>query len=203
MNTIDRFKKNDEISKEYIKLNEFNNLNNYNHEYYHLHDMELATYIHNNYEKLSDYEIYRLVPKCLSIMQAKSIVLGYELENYIESTKKPFMKLEKSVNIIEKILNRYQLKAGGFSFEDTEWIISRYGEEDIGKNEILLQNSVNFNKSCDTELIRFISKLEFRLNMIAENIKVDIRFKGEEKNKIEVIQIWVSDESYNDLTSCI
>lgn len=185
--------------KEYDFLHQLENSNNYgyidNKLSKELTDT-LSNYIYNNFDKMSDEEIKNLTLKCLSLREMKRVLLSFELTNYKEDTKE-CMSLDTFKNYAMKLFDRYTQKAGGFLIEDNKWTIhddkSKFHE--VRKNELLFENTINIIDSENPEINNFLEKLINRLNYIAKNITVELRFKNDNKNKIIYILIWATDNN--------
>jgi hypothetical protein len=160
---------------------------------------DLALQIYNNFDHMSEQEMRNIASQCLSIEQVKSILLSFEMENYIQ---KPVLKLslDEFTEICLSKLNRYHWKAGGFLFEDYEWCVYKYGSLKycVEENEVLFENTVDVSDMLDSNTEKYIVNLEKVLSSIAENITIDIRKKDNIKGKTIYILIWCTDQSYED-----
>ena len=161
-----------------------------------LNKQELASFIKNNYNKLSYEEKKSLVLKCLDEKEINAILLRYEYYNDEDLKPVKYMPLNDALSAILKIINRYQSKAGGYVVEDVDWTVIRHTDdsEKVKDNQILLQNTVTINEKDDGELSEYLKELEYKLGKIAENITIDIRGITMEKEKIEYLHIWIIDE---------
>jgi hypothetical protein len=168
-------------------------------------DSDLASYIFDNYKNLdtvNDQELAQVAMKCLTPNQLKSILLEYELRNYkVEEYKE--MTLEEFTKEAKFLLNRYQCKAGGFRIEDNEWTLYTSdnmpdsGEYYIKDNELLFVNTVN---NCDIESDEtdtYLDSLVDRLDRLATNVDVEIRYEKSPKNKPSWLLLWIT---YNEDT---
>lgn len=183
--------------KHYHHLHQIEQCKNYNNK---IHKMKnddkntLAEYIHNNYDKLDETEMKIIVLKCLDQNSIKKILLSFELENYQELPVENMSLTDFTIKA-QKILQRYQCRAGGFNVEDIEWIIHKVGsiDHEVMDNEILFVNTIAVCDEEDDELEEYLNNIIKRLNSIAKNIIVEIREdRGKRNNHL---LIWATDIS--------
>lgn len=157
---------------------------------------ELAAMINKDYQHMDDHELKYLVNKCLSIEDMKSIILNFEL-NYLER-EPTYMTLEEFSVQADRILKRYQWRAGGFLIEDTQWKImtSKSRNHDIMDNEILFENTIDIKRSIDIETRDFLERIVDQLNSLATNIDVELRFKDKKEDRLSYVLIWAVDNEY-------
>jgi len=164
----------------------------------------LAKYIHENYDSLSDYEIKQLATKCISENIMKKYILKYELIHHkIEPKDKLTLKEFQSEAL--KILQKYQSRAGGFYIEDNKWHPFNHKTEKhvVKKNELLFENTVQFQDYNDIETQEYLSLITNRLNQIAKNIKVQHDCSEDKKNDVVWIFIWCVDKSMKTKKSAL
>lgn len=161
-------------------------------------DKELTNYIHDNYEKMSFEEMKNIVTKCMTQNDVKKILLEYDFYNYdCTIDKKTYMSLSQVKYAVEKILNRYQSKAGGFKIEDTVW--SYHNNESyqytIKNYKIMFENTINKIDILDIETKKYLTRLELIFNNLAENIKCMITTLKIDGYGLYCINIWLKDIS--------
>jgi hypothetical protein len=188
----------EKIMKEYDILHKLEKQKNYSLKNEDKKNYHLAKFLYQNFDQMDGIEMKELAMKCLTENELKSILLNFELTYYKEKPQK-YLSLEEFLIKAQMILNRYQGKAGGFLLEDTEWEVYRPHDSnqkyDLMENEILLVNSIDVTDYDDSETEKYIKKLVNRLKSIAENIKIDMRYKNSEKDKIIYILLWVKDKT--------
>lgn len=152
-----------------------------------------ADFLSKNFHKMDDVEMRRVMASIVDIKTVKRELLKYELK-YFERKPKT-MTLSKFEIKAQKLLNRYQHKAGGFRLEDKVWLIhhSNSNDHDVKANEILFENTINDNDYEDVETNEYLTFLTKQLSKIAKNIDVDIRFKNPEKGHMVGVLIWCTD----------
>jgi hypothetical protein len=161
--------------------------------------LELAKYIHDNYNTMDDIEMQTMLTKCLDIHKIKSLLLQYELENYEEEELKKYMSLDEFKKKALYIFTRYQCKAGGFLMEDSEWIIhdKTTTNYDVKENELLFENTINIIDVNNNEIDTYLFYIIKRLTSLSENIDVELR--QQVKNKTVHLLIWVTDMTKEDI----
>lgn len=183
----------------YNEQHKADKLKNYNYFQPPKNSSEIALHILNNFDKMTEQEMKEMASKCLSLEQAKSILLSFEMEYYVQKPV-PQLSLDEFTKICLSKLNRYHWKAGGFFFEDYEWGVYRYGSSKycVEENEVLFENTVDVSDILDSNTEKYIMNLERILSSIAETITIDIRKKDNIKGKTIYILIWCTDQSYED-----
>lgn len=156
---------------------------------------ELATYLHNNFDKMDEVEMGKMLLKCFGINEIKKNLLRFELIHYSDQNNKD-MTLEEFEKKALKIINRYQWKAGGFLIEDCEWIIHKVDSPryDVKENELVFENTLDISDIKDDETDFFIKKLVNQLSSLSTNIIVEYSQKYK-KTKIVKLLIWATDEN--------
>ena len=195
--------------EEYDKLHTLDSENNYGIELeldseLILKHEQIAEYTYNNYDKLTIEELKELISSCLTDKQIKHLILEHELKYYnINSVNN--LSLDDFSKLVKHILNRYQCKAGGFLIEDNIWTLHTYQskEHDVKKNELLFENSIDLLDIENNETQIYLDRLEKRLNMIATNITVDIRYKTSKKDNLVWILIWCTDKNIKKPKICL
>ena len=172
----------------YKLLHNMEKYDNYNNDLYrksHKDRRFLANYIHDKYNTMDETEMKLLAMKCLDINKIKHILLNFELENF-KQTPYEQLSLDKFKLYAINILNRYQCKAGGFCFEDKEWIIHDKESKihDVAENELLFENTISIADDNDMETENYLHYLIKQLSYIAENIKIEWRPKHVKKSKV-------------------
>mgnify|MGYP000994981911 CR=1 FL=1 len=160
-------------------------------------DGDLANYIFENYDKMDEMEMKKIVTKCLTPLDMKRILLEYEFKNRPIRSPNIEMSLTDFSKYAQKLLNRYQSKAGGFYIEDTVWTMytSTSSEYDVQDYEILFENSVDKLDSNDNEIKEYLDRLEIILDNICKNIDVEIRYLASKGDSITFILIWCVDRN--------
>ena len=163
-------------------------------------DKKIANYLNENFNKMDEIELKNILLKCLDIQQIKSLLLNFELKNYKEKPLKQ-LPLNEFLKKALKLINRYHWKAGGFLFEDNEWLIYKSDslKYEIKENELLLENTIDYSDLNDNLNDKYLKKLINRLSLIAENIKVELRQRTNEKSKTINILIWITDKNMHDI----
>lgn len=161
----------------------------------------LAKYLYENLDKMDDTEIKNTIIKCLSNDQIKSLLLNFELENYKEKTQKE-ISLEDFLKKALSIIKRYHWKAGGFFFEDDEWVVhkSNSSKYEIKENELILENTINLIDLSDSLTESYLKNLENRLESIAENIEINLKSRSSNKSKIIYVLICATDKNKTGFT---
>lgn len=179
--------------KKYNVMHNLDALSNYYVTNEEKNDQILADFIHDKFDSMKENEIRFTVLKCLSEIQMKKILLDYEFKKYTPTPKK--MTKREYINLVKMMFNRYHQKAGGYYFEDNEWLIydtSTY-EFSIKKNELLFLNTINKYDMDNEDTQNYLNNLDRILNNLASNIKVEIRYKDLDKNIIGIF-IWCTVE---------
>lgn len=173
-----------------------NYINNYNNEYYDKRAIKLLELIGEDYKKMSEEELQNIGKKIIPINSIKKSIMSYE---FINLKIKPIkMSLYECVKIGEKIINKYQCKAGGFDIEDEKWIMHKIDSEEynVKENEILLENTICEYNFKNNETQKYLKKLLEIFNSIATNIVVTLdHIVLEEDDDISILLIWFVDKS--------
>jgi hypothetical protein len=184
--------------EEYNKLHQLAAIENYGITDEHLDNAEKLADEINSIGDINNIDLQTItdtVMKCLPTKQIKQILLNHELTHYQQQSV-PHMSLEEFSGAAKQILDRYQCKAGGFHIEDTNWILHDFKSTDhvIKKHEIMFENSIDKLDAESTEVTSFLTKLHHRLSSVADNIKVDVRYKPSKHDGIVWIVIWCIDK---------
>lgn len=165
-------------------------------------NIDIANIINKEYDNLNIDQMRELATKCLTSKQIKRILLSHELKYYRSNELKELklsteLSLNEFKNIAVNLLNRYQCKAGGFYIEDTEWKVHSYEskEHDIKKYELLFENTVDRSAVEDDDTHQYLEALGKRLNSLASNIDIEIRYKSSRHDSIIWILIWCIDKN--------
>lgn len=155
---------------------------------------EIAEYIWNEYDNMDEVERRRMVLKCMTEEAIKGRILEFELKNY-KGEKVKHKSLDEYVKEAKKLFKRYQCKAGGYNIEDMEWGVYRSGSDkyDVRENEVLFENTISMKDKDDDETNDYLDDIAKRLERIAENIKIDVRFKKAREDRLVWILIWCTD----------
>ena len=165
--------------------------------------LQLAKYIHKNYNNMDEIEMKKVVLKCLDMNDIKKILLLYELKNNPSIPKQ--MSLNEFKSKVVNIFNKYQSKAGGFLLEDNEWIIhdhtsSRY---EVREHELLFENTINTHDMDDNDTNMYLKYLMQKLSSLSENINVELRHKNNHNSKMVNLLIWAIDKNKKSQTQII
>lgn len=197
--------KEDELAKE-MKMYDFQHKVDKGSNYYRSEpkkDRDLASYIFDNYKNLDiidERELATIVTKCLTPTQMKRILLEYELKNFREDMDEvKEMTREEFIKKAKFLLNRYQCKAGGYYVEDCEWTMytsetmpeETQGEHYVKDNEILFVNSIDKCDLENEEVDNYLNLLVDRLDSLADNIDVELRYSESEGTKPCWLHLWV------------
>lgn len=152
-------------------------------------DSDLAKIIYDNYHNMTMDEMRHFVSKCLSDTEVMHILLKYELKNLqYDKTDKSLRTFGKIAN---KILFRYQSRAGGFQFGDRLW--KTYDKTSkkyhLFDNELIFENTIDANSFNDHETIEYIRDILNMLNSIAYNIKVSLHTKYLDRDKTYIMML--------------
>lgn len=189
-------KLNDSINmKKYVALHSIEYLSNYKNKTNTKYNNDLAEYIYNNYNTMDNYEMKIISSKCMDINEIKKTILAFEFKNYKPEISADIISLEEFSKKATKIIAKYQGKAGGFLIEDSEWTIHKQDsiKYEIRENELLFENTLSFFDDEDDETEEFLDCLISRLNTIASNIKVHLKFKEHTYSKVLSILLWITD----------
>lgn len=189
-----------ELAKE-MKMYDFQHKVDKESNYYHSepkNDEDLASYIfgfYKNLDTIDEKELATIVTKCLTPTQMKRILLEYELKNFKEDIDEvKDMTMDEFIKKAKFLLNRYQCKAGGFHIEDCEWKMytsETSGEHYIKDGEVLFVNSID---NCDLEndeTDSYLNLLVDRLDSLADNINVELRYNESGGTKPCWLHLWV------------
>jgi hypothetical protein len=152
-------------------------------------DPEDINYLHDNYHNMDINDKYMMLRKLVPETQINAILLRIEMANY-EPTKK-VTNLEDFMKLTNKILTRYQHKAGGFRFEDDLWLIGNRGFDIILSNSL---SEVNYDRET-TEYMEMLTRI---LNKLSDNINVKFRFNHARKDRIIWAELVIKDDNLQD-----
>lgn len=140
------------------------------------YSIDTAEQIHQYFDKMTNEEMKTWVVKCLTPNQMKKILLQHELNYY--TARKQNMDLKQFCVDAQKILDRYQYRAGGFQFEDSKWLLHDYTSKQyhILQNEIVFENTVCKDDIKNPEIINFIGLLLKQLNNISNYVNVKLHW---------------------------
>lgn len=157
-------------------------------------DTNLADYIFDNFDKMDEEEMKLTALKCLNLNDCKRILLSHEFYN-LQTEPVKELPLSKFLLNVTKILNRYHYKAGGFYFEDSEWLVhtNKSKEYDIDENCVMIENSISVVDFNNPNTEKFIDKLDYLFDNQADNIDVEMKFSDNHEAKIIWVQYWLTD----------
>ena len=151
---------------------------------------DLANYLHQNYNNMDEVEKSKIILKCLEPKDINKILLKYEFTHYkiVPETCLTLTEFEKEAN---KIIARYQWKAGGYLIEDSAWVIHKSDSKkyDVKKYEILFENTLDSSDIGDEETDFFIDRLLDHLNSLCTNITVEFRQRDTNKKTVKLL-LW-------------
>lgn len=152
---------------------------------------ELATYIHNNYHKMDESEMARIIPKLLDTNDMKDLLMNFEFNNYKHDSKD--MTMNEFINFTLNMFKRYY-RVGGYFMEDKDWIVHKSDSKkfDIPKNSVMFLNTLD--KIDVDDVTGYLDKMVDNLN--GGVVNYDVTYEFIEKKKIIYIQIW--GKMYND-----
>lgn len=185
----DSNKKDEDIKNN--KLHQFAyNLNNYDipqHTSEQFDKSNVAEYINKYYNNMTVEEMKYFLPKCIDENEMRRIILGYELKFFTITPIK--MSLKTFARETQKILLRYQHKAGGFCFDDHIWKMydctsTKYH---LNETELLFENTIHEDFVRDSECSNYLLMLINKLNMLSTNIKVSIHSNYLKRDQIYCI----------------
>ena len=141
----------------------------------------------NNINRMDKKDMDKLLNKCLSYNQTRTLLLKYEMKN--RKSIKNFDTLDNVIKYISNLLHRYHHRAGGFLLEDDTWTVhkSLSKKYNINSNQVYFENSVPKEYVHDNDTIEYIRDIYNMLNNINENLKVKYELKNSRHDNI----IWV------------
>lgn len=150
---------------------------------------ELAECIRENYDAIDVEEMKHFVLKCLTEKDTRRILLNYELKNLMVETKD--IQLNEFKHTAQKVLNRYQSKAGGFDIADSHWEMHDSNSEkfEIYDNEIIFTNSIHESNLKNSETKDFLYHILRILNKISSMIKVSMHLKYYDRDKTYLLML--------------
>lgn len=150
---------------------------------------EMGEYIHKYFDMMNEQELLMIATKCISKNKLKQILLQYELKNWIPLKKK--MTINEFAKIAQKLLHRYQSRAGGFMIEDREWTLHKHGSNkyNLRKNEILFENTLSDDYRTDKETREYLFDIILLLNKLSDNITVSLHNMVSERDTIQWLMI--------------
>ena len=139
-------------------------------------------------DNLNRDKMEKILLKCLSDNQIKSLLLQYELQNKCEKNEciNDISSIDNFIKQSQVILKRYQHKAGGYLLEDTDWEVhtDMSSKHDLSSNEVWFVNSASKPSVQNKETIRYIKSIVSLLNNICKNIDVSNTFIESKSNNI-------------------
>lgn len=182
-------KKNREMSY----LNRLYKLDDYSHyeqdEYNKENTDEISKYIHTNFKKMNHTEKCKLLMKCLSEHKIDKELLLYEME-YYKPKKDNTINLNQYAQYAQKLLSRYQWKAGGFKIEDKEWEIytpDNQTKYHVKNNQLLMENSIARGNEKHKDFNQFMDNIVRILSNVSDNISVNYKCYECKKDSI----VWI------------
>lgn len=144
----------------------------------------IAEHINKYYNSMTDEEMRAYVVKCMSMKDIKHTLLKYELK-YLHREQKN-ITLRQFAKEADKILSRYQSKAGGFQFGDEKWTKHDSNSKTyiIYDNEIVFENTIHADFLTDAETYEYLQDILLALNEISTNICVTIHKKYSDRDKM-------------------
>jgi len=96
---------------------------------------EMAGFIKDNFQRIDDDELPFYLAKCMPREEMRRYLLGYEFR-HLEPERMQLETLDEMVKYAEKIIRRYQWKAGGKYIDDEEWMVRKeFGYEDENSDD--------------------------------------------------------------------
>lgn len=177
--------------QEYNALNNIKFMSNYSN-YDPVSNPDLASFINNTYDTMSDTDIISSVAKCIPSQYMRGMLLKYELEHYVPN-KLEYVSLYEIKPLVQNILFKYTWKAGGFSIEDNEWLVYDHTTtcHTVKEYELLFTNTISISECYSDETCEFMHLLVTRLNNLANNIKVNLIYK--DYAKVTILKLYVKD----------
>ena len=112
---------------------------------------ETADFLHDNLHKLSDEEKTWWIKKLITPKLANRLLLEYEFNNFTPTVK--HLNLKKTMNDVNKLLNKYTHRCGGYYFESPKWDVYQEGcfsLFNVGKNEVWFVNTLYDESEVDS-----------------------------------------------------
>lgn len=159
----------------------------------------MAQYIKNNFDKMNSDNMKNTLIKIINDKRTKNILLEYELK-YLKLQPQN-MTLDEFETAAQKILERYQCKAGGFYIEDRIWTVHKIDstKHDVKENELLFENSVDKYDFDDNDTQKYLKRIVKKLDSLSNDIKIDYNYKSSKDDGIIWLFIWCTHiENDND-----
>lgn len=188
-----------------IQTNFIDKISKYNN----LHIIETANFQENlnnnfydhifeNFDKMDEIELRKIVHKFLSYRDIKKIILESEFFNHrLSDNSSKIIDLNEFEKISLKIFNRYKLLFSEFFIEDSEWTLYKESTSKytLQSNEILFENTIDLIDIDNEETLNFLDMLIFKFNSISSNIKTKYHIKKDKHAKIAYILVWIIDKN--------
>lgn len=145
---------------------------------------EIAEFIHQNFNTLDESDMVKMVLKFLSPNEMKHILLKYELKNWSPIEKN--MSLNEFTQQTQKILYRYQSRAGGFLIEDRHWTLhtSESSKYHLHDNQVIFENTISAEFINDPETREYIQNILSLLNRMTKNVRVKVHTYLSERDNL-------------------
>lgn len=139
----------------------------------------ISKYLSNHYDDMTLEEMKTILHKCISENGMRHILLKYEMKNLYTTKTSVNINLPEYRILAQRVLNRYQSKAGGYAFNDTKWREYDHTakKHTIYTNEIVYENTISENEIRNSETVEFLQDLLNILNKISGCIKATIHTK--------------------------
>lgn len=155
----------------------------------------LALHINHNWNNMNHSDKSLTLSKCYSEQKLDSELLAYELKHLNMSTV-DYVGIHEFEKVAKTLLKRYQWKAGGFYIEDIDWISHKKGSKYVlGKNQLVLENTIDTVDFHSETFTDFMKKIGNKLNNIAQNISVSIKYDISKTDSLTWIIIKCSDNT--------
>lgn len=111
-------------------------------------------------------------------------LLKLEFYNFYPNNKQK-LKLTEVFTLTQKIINKYQWKAGGFFIDDLEWILENKDDNYV------LKNTIDNLDSRDNDTINFMKNICRIINGHVSNYKLNFDIQEDTVNKISRLLFYV------------
>lgn len=136
---------------------------------------KMAEHIHINLEKMSFDEKINLLKNIISEDKLNEHLLEFELHNFQNKIK--YNNLNSLVPRVKYLLERYHPVSGNL-LEDEEWNIHTYNSKkyELGKNEIIFDNSIKIDHSNDEKTMNYIKTMTNLFSSLTDQFTVRYKY---------------------------
>jgi hypothetical protein len=164
-------------------------------------DPLLAQCLHQNLSSMEETELHQIISKCMTSSELKHFLLKYEMKYWIPEKKE--MTLKQFIKEAQKLLYRYQSRAGGFLLEDRKWTLHTKTslKYHLKSNMILFENTISEDFIYDLETREYTQDLIDILNRLSSNVTVSMHSYHSPRDELYWIILKCKYQSSNLLNS--